>query len=194
MGRGSSGISAGGAGSTGGGSRGLAQTLNDVENGIKNNKTESAVCVDENGNILFNTSDNDSNQVSFSIDQQRKAIGKIITHNHPNGYCFSTEDIMTAEMLDLKQLRATTPDGRVYVLERTSPDYDYKALRILFKRYRSMTAAQACAPFKTDYFDGKLTDAEFNHKASLEHTKIMNRWLTENASNFGFDFREEKVK
>ena len=190
MGRGSSGTGGGGGNS----SRSVEKALSLAERGIMKNATESAICVDDNGNVLFNTSDNHASEVTFTRDQMKLASGQILTHNHPRGYCFSTEDISTASTLNLKQVRATTPDGRVYVLERKVENASGGMLTRDYAAYRRKTMSNAAEPHSQDYWDGKITNAEFQHRANLTHTRIMNKWLTDNAPKYGYVFREEKIK
>ena len=185
MGRGSSGL-----GAKGGGSKGVARALQSIEDRIRNNPTESAVAIDENGNVLFDTSDGKSGQVGISVEQQEMARGQIITHNHPNGYMFSTDDINVSTALGLKQMRATTPDGRAYVLEKAGEASPGRSLVIDYGRQTRKTASEAAAKA----YDPSIRPAEFQRKAALEHTKIMNKWLEENAPKYGYVFREEKGK
>ena len=183
MGRGSSGIGSAGA-------KRVSKALKSIEDRIRRNSTESAVVIDSNGNVLFDTSDGHETSVQLSVEQMRIAHGQILTHNHPHGYFLSDADIGAATTLGLKQLRATTPDGRAFVLERTeSTPADnslYHAYRIAIKSTAGNVVAKV--------YDPKLTTRELSHKASLEHTKILNKWLEENAPRFGWAFREEKSK
>ena len=194
MGRGSSGISTGAAGQPGGSAK-FKKTLKLVEDGIKGNKVESAICVDANGNILFNTSDNAAQSVAFTPAQVQQAYGQTLTHNHPHGYYFSKEDINAARVMNLKQLRATTPDGRVFVLEHTAPGAQTGALYRAYVSAMNSTAQQATAQAVANAPMTALgNQKQLNHLISLEHTKILNHWLTDNAKNYGFEFREEKIK
>lgn len=182
----------GGRGSSnpGGGSRKLRMALKSIEDRIRGNPTESAIALDDDGNVLFDTSDGKGQEVNISVQQQRLAYGKTMTHNHPHGYYLSDADVNIATMLSLKQLRATTPDGRAFVLEKTqSGQADGSFLRAYQQAIRS-TASQAA----NNAYDPALSMQEFNHRASLEHTKIVNQWLKDHAPEYGYRFREEGRK
>ena len=189
MGRGSSGIGIGGTqGGAQGGAQKLAKALKQVEDSIRWNSTESAVALDENGNILFTTSDGQGAEVSISVPQQRMAYGQTMTHNHPHGYYFSDSDILVAINLNLKEMRATTPDGRAFVLTHTSPEsYPNKWLYFDYQAEIMRTAQEA----SDRAWKPGMTKEQFSHQAALEHTKIMNEWLKQNAPKYGYEFREE---
>lgn len=184
MGKGSSGIKSGGETTP------LSRSLKSVEDRIKGNDTETAIILDEDGNVLVDTSDGNAHKVSLSPEQMSKAYGKIITHNHPNGIMFSDGDLRMLEVLYLKQLRATTPDGRVFVLERKWDMPNTTVFRREFMDERKRTAQKAADLA----YEPSLTNEEFNSRAKFEHTKIMNKWLTENATKYGYEFREERTK
>lgn len=204
MGRGRSGLGANNAqasqqtsaqASTQGNAQKVASTLLSVENRIADDKVESAIAVDESGNILFDTSDGAASQVSFGPKEQRMAYGKILTHNHPKGYYLSVEDVSTAVTLNLRQVRATTPDGRTFVLERKSDSAQGAALQKAYYTELHATASQATAQGVANAPMSALGNMQkLNHYVALEHTKIINKWLADNAPKYGYEFREETRK
>lgn len=188
MGRGRSGIGAGKSnGDAGKGSNGIAAALKLAEDRIRGNPTESAIAFDDDGTILFDTSQGEETSVTISPALQMKAYGKTVTHNHPHGYYFSSDDLNVMELMNLKQMRATTPDGRAFVLERKAGYSNIGLLRSAYDGQIISTARKAA----NIAYDPKLSTEEFNHRAALEHTKILNAWLKDNAPNYGFTFREE---
>ena len=80
------------------------------ENNIRNNKFESAIGYDVNGNRLFEEVGSAA-EVSLSIKNQVKLAvnkGSIVTHNHPSGFSFSGKDFEFLLGNDLSELRAVT--------------------------------------------------------------------------------------
>ena len=185
MGRGSSGIKTAGQKNM---SKDLTAAIKLAEDQIRGNKTESAIAFDDAGNILFNTSDGKAQEVNLTPLMQNLAYGMTITHNHPNGYYFSNEDLSVMQTVALKQMRATTPDGRAFVLEKGSGKGNISGLRDAYRTAINDTKLEAVnKASRGDFSNAK----EFNHLAALEHTKILNRWLKDNAPRYGYRFREE---
>lgn len=58
--------------------------------------------------------------------------GAAFTYNHPEGSCFSAQDMISFLQADVYQMRATTPSGKTFILTRdknfvkTSLAMDYK--------------------------------------------------------------------
>jgi GGDEF domain-containing protein/GNAT superfamily N-acetyltransferase len=66
-----------------------------------------------------------SAKISASVARQIRENGNVtLTHNHPNGSCFSIEDILVTVGLDLKEMRAVTASGRTYILTRPTKGWD----------------------------------------------------------------------
>ena len=182
MGRGSSGI--------GNASVKLRESIRSVEDRIRGKSTESAIIFDDDGTVLVDTSDGKRSEVSFTEEQAKMAEGKTLTHNHPNGYYFSTADLNSMGYMKLKEMRATTPDGRAFVLTTAGKNQNMGGL---LRAYSSMlrSTAQQAADVAYSYSQDM---SDFNHRAALAHTVIVNNWLKDNAPTYGYSFREEKTR
>lgn len=86
-----------------------------IEAKIKKRKTEKAYIFDSKGNILLEKGGT-KNQVSFTNEEVKLFKGAILTHNHPGASSFSMEDIRTACMNSMKEIRATG-SFRTYVMK-----------------------------------------------------------------------------
>ena len=93
-------------------------TLNTIESRIRNNKTESAWFVDENGLIVGKATNGTETYVMIPKSQSKP--NSIMTHNHPGvslsdsmagriGRAFSSIDVNMAIEANLKEIRAVTP-------------------------------------------------------------------------------------
>jgi len=77
-----------------------------IEAKIKTRKTEKAYVFDSKGNIILEKGGT-KNQVSFTNEEVKLFKGSILTHNHPGASSLSPQDIQTACMNSMKEIRAT---------------------------------------------------------------------------------------
>jgi NAD+--asparagine ADP-ribosyltransferase len=89
--------------------------IRDFEAKIKARKTEKAYLFDTAGNVLLEKGGT-KNQVSFTNEEVKQFKGAILTHNHPGASSFSMQDIRTACMNELMEIRATGT-YRTYVMK-----------------------------------------------------------------------------
>ena len=82
---------------------------------IKDQKRESATLYGANGVSIFEK-DGDAHDVSFTDIEIKKMRNGVLTHNHPNGSCFSTQDINILRRGRLSEIRVVTHKG-VYRLQ-----------------------------------------------------------------------------
>ena len=105
----------------------LNTTLRRLEEEIVNQRYETTIVLDENGNIILRK-DGDDKSVPFTDEEVAKMKGMILTHNHPRGWTFpeddprhagngfSPDDIHIAALGGIKELRAISP-GYIYSLK-----------------------------------------------------------------------------
>lgn len=79
-------------------------------------KYEITGLYDGDGNFIFKKN-GDSGAVNFTQDEIKQMRGGVLTHNHPNGSCFSPEDINMLRRGKLLEIRAVTSQG-VYRLQK----------------------------------------------------------------------------
>jgi len=75
---------------------------------IVNDKGEVTHTIEQSG---------DASELNLSPEHEKAAKDATFTHNHPAGTALSAGDFFQAQRLDMKQMRAVTPDG-VYVINR----------------------------------------------------------------------------
>ena len=79
-------------------------------------KTETARLYGGDGKQIFKK-DGSTSEVIFSRTEIKKMKGGVLTHNHPNGGCFSPEDVNMLRHGKLQEIRAVTKSG-VYRLQQ----------------------------------------------------------------------------
>lgn len=100
----------------GGGSPALRESLRRAENNIRSGHFESAIALDKDGKLIFETG-GDHNSVTFTEGELARLEGSTLTHNHPEEYSFSKVDIETACKYRLTEIRAVTPKGKTYSIK-----------------------------------------------------------------------------
>lgn len=121
MGRGH-GSSRGGGGASGfrgdasmeGYSAGLAKAVSGREAEIRNGDTEKLSIFDSTGKEVYRNDKGEKHSVTYDGS---KAKDNILTHNHPSGSSFSTDDVMGAVRNDVAEIRAVG-SNRTYSLKR----------------------------------------------------------------------------
>lgn len=86
------------------------------EASIAGHKSEYAILYDSRGNKIFKKH-GDKHEVEYSDVEWNAMPGGVLTHNHPSGATFSTDDIYMLYTSGIKELRAVGRDG-VYVMRR----------------------------------------------------------------------------
>jgi hypothetical protein len=92
------------------------------EDQIKDLPTERVLIIDDKGRVILSKG-GDRTSVEFSWEEERKAKGAIVTHNHPNlgfsrddarskGFSFSDADLEFAVWSEVKELRAVSSGYR----------------------------------------------------------------------------------
>jgi NAD+--asparagine ADP-ribosyltransferase len=93
----------------------VENVIKNKEIGIKDRKTEKAYIFDNEGKVVFEKSGNKTG-VKFTTDELSKMKGNVLTHNHPNGTSFSSEDIKVACDWNLKEVRAVG-NNNIYAMK-----------------------------------------------------------------------------
>ena len=81
------------------------KVLVDVEDKIRNRKTEKAYILDDDGNILLEKV-GDEKSVRFTDREAELFRDATLTHNHPSGTAHSKADVLLAEEYKMKEIRA----------------------------------------------------------------------------------------
>lgn len=160
-----------------------------VENRNRKLRHEEANAFDDNGNVVLSKGGN-SNSVGFRPYECAKVANTTFTHNHPGGSIFSAEDVVFTVKNNLKEMRATQPDGGVYSLKRVgtvNPTF-------MDKYKENYHISVGAAKFKMDQYvpklmaQGKVSSADANRMFSQKINDEFIPWLKKNAGKYGYEF------
>lgn len=115
--------------------------------------------------------------------------GAIMTHNHPNGGSFSVQDIDSFLQCDAYQIRATTPQGKTFVLTK-GRDFVLPSLAVDYKNagtWRSVGAARVQELYET-YLSSGWSASDALYKAQSDYKE---EWLFEHAKEYYVKFEVE---
>ena len=114
--------------------------------------------------------------------------GNIVTHNHPKGSMFSTDDIKGFIEGELLQLRASTPSGKVYVITRVKDWVKPNLLSDYKKAGTRGTEGAREVQRKFEEYSEFLSEYDAFCKAVNEYKE---NWLYENAHKYNIKFEVE---
>lgn len=158
---------------------------------------EVLTVIDKQGGIIF-FAEGSATHVSLTYREKAQLKNAYATHNHPSETHFSTADIRTTVETNGLGIRATTPSGKVYSLERKSmPDNRHEFAVEYDKQIQPVIDAAKSKMNDLGYSDkvktGEMTQKEANVLFQSYINDGFSAWLTENASKYGFEYTEERV-
>ena len=161
------------------------QAVKRIENKIKSLKHEVGTIIDKNGNVLQSV-DGSNNQVEVDKSLLKDAV---FTHNHPNGSCFSYDDIQGFLDGEVYQLRATTDKGKTYVLTRTKDLVD-PSLAYNYKKACGLggEGQNRIQKLFEEYIDSGYSQARAHFLAISDYRE---EWLTKNGKQYNVKFEVE---
>ena len=161
--------------------RKINKTLESVESEKTGLDYEVGTIVDLEGNVI-KSFDGKENSVEVTTELLK---GNIFTHNHPNGSCFSVEDLKSFASSGLFELRASVGNGKFYSLRLTETKADLEKLTSDYRA--SASIRKATEKIKDDFKSGKITKEkaqDFN--TILEYqSNLGDKFLQENAKDYG---------
>jgi hypothetical protein len=160
--------------------------LERVEASISQDEIETGMIVSPAGKTLVRKK-GDYHSVDFSKEKDEIGPfkGDILTHNHPNGTCFSGADMQMAFSWGLREVRVVNKSGETFRFYRD----DYQPLSIqdyhdFFGARFEMLRSQQREDWSNKIVDGEMTleYAERNHftKVCKDATRQMNQILKRN--------------
>ena len=127
-------------------------------------KTEMAIVLDPNGNVVFKKTSNTPNYVRFTRYEVSRMKGNIVTHNHPRGTSLSTDDVRLAMTGELAEMRAAGKRYR-YSIKPGPAGWSEDLWKRTIEREVARINQQVFSEFKPLTNSGKLSyaDAELQH-------------------------------
>jgi hypothetical protein len=117
--------------------------LRRAEDRIHANRTESAILVDDSGNVIFEKQ-GDKNSFRLAESDLPKLKNAYLTHNHPHGRSFSEEDVRLLLSHEMQEIRAVG----VQTVEGVETRYRYIMRR---KDVPHVSPARASGLMRLDY-------------------------------------------
>lgn len=167
----------------------IDKTLFKVENERRTLNYEVGTIIDRKGNII-NVTGGEAHSVEVPTEL---LAGNIFTHNHPNGGCFSQEDIKSLVETNLFELRASTPQGIYFSLKVDSDMIDDD----IIKHYEKATGiSKMMDAIREDFKAGILSKEEAEDFNTILKYKSMygEKFLEEHAKDYGYSFEKGKIK
>lgn len=165
------------------------KAIKSIEDRIKNDKVETAAVVDEGGNVVIDKSDGSKDSVQFSGEETAKMVDSTLTHNHPGGHTFSTDDLVTACKYGLKTIRAVHANG-AYTLTRIfefdpSEESVHKYIDFPWDFYNAQNN------YMKDTVDKIWKDTGDADKCNGMVEDFRRKWLKDNSEKYGWTYEEE---
>ena len=170
--------------------------IKDAEDRIRHQNNESAAVIDSNGNqILFK--DGGKSQVSFTNAECKKMKGATLTHNHPSSSMFSYEDMNMFTYRELAEIRATTREGRTFVIRRDPNNSKGYAQENKFpnayakqfkKSLRNATDYLDKKGYREKVADGRVSQKQANKELRQHMADSLTKYCSRYAKNYGFEF------
>lgn len=170
-----------------------AAAIRTEEKKIRSDAIETAVLLNDKGDIIFRASSGATNYVQFSNEQLSKMKGATLTHNHPSNSTFSAEDVDLMIIQGLKAIRATGKERTFQLSKMSKGDFesglaaDYKKAmadnrKITDVEYEELTKR---------YDNGNMGRTEYSEKVQgLNATlnQLNSKWLKENSKKYGYRY------
>lgn len=167
----------------------VSATIQSAELKNKGLDHEVATIVDpETGKAIF-SKEGGKYGVQFNSSELWEIQGKVLTHNHPDNVIFSPSDVAVA--YNVKAIRATNPDGKVYELSGMKNRQAVQAYNQHYMAERSKSLQKLGVPEKT--LDRNLTP-EQRKSSFADISKGCDKWLTENASRYNYQYNTGRIE
>lgn len=165
------------------------EVIKEIEDKTREDSTETASVIDENGSVLLEKTEGLESEVNFTYDELLKMQNNTLTHNHPKGRVFSPEDLDLAFYVNLREIRASHKNG-CYSLKRNFDIGDS-----IPNKYRDFAKdyTKAAIDYKNSTMDAifdQTRDAEMCNKMVDDFRR---QWLKENAVKYGWTYTEETL-
>ena len=167
--------------------------VHEAENGIRDDKTETAIVFDSEGNILLKKGEGKTSSVSFTPDESKLFADAIFTHNHPSGSTFSEADLKTALTAGVREMRACHKSG-AYVLKRT-----FEIGQLVPAKYKDFYKdyTKAFNKYKKTIVDHIWESSEQTLKDANDCNNMLSEfrkdWLRTYAKDYGWEYTEESL-
>ncbi|MEO2211611.1 hypothetical protein ABGV40_12275 [Paenibacillus amylolyticus] len=145
-------------GTEGTGRTNILKNVTETENNIKNLPLEHGQFFDKHGNLLGDIIIGTESAINLN---PYRHLGKdaIFTHNHPKNGSFSIQDMETAVDFNMAEMRAVTPNGKIYIMKRGTEGWKVDGKHMEFVYQFVQTELKADPTFNNLYKAGMIDKA-----------------------------------
>lgn len=133
------------------------KALRDAEWSSTYSSKETASVFSSSGKRIYKKTGG-TDRVDFTASERKQMAGGILTHNHPNGSCFSPQDINMLRSGKLQEIRAVTSKGVYRIQAPEAWSKDISSLDKISQVYREIDT-RVRKPFYEQAQRGEITFA-----------------------------------
>lgn len=169
----------------------LLKVIENDKNGLN---YEVGHLLDKDGSVLYEIvgEEHGVNIEDYMIPDCKNAI---FTHNHPTGFGFSQNDILSFLEYDMYEIRANTYDGKVFSLRKGNSKVDTIGFANAFYKEKPTNGGVVLDYIEKEINSGKITNSTLSKIHTNEdwtkftigqRDKLVNEFMKNNASKYGF--------
>jgi hypothetical protein len=133
-------------------------------------------------------------QVNTPMDDQALFKGNVFTHNHPGGRNFTLEDIKEFIESEANEVRVSTPQGTFFSLRENSDELNRSLANVMAEeKVGSYLQARDIMLQEEMESNVKLAGIEYVGRIYGIMSDEMDKWLIENAVEFGYLYTKGKL-
>lgn len=158
------------------------RSMYNAERDTVNKKYEIARLFNSDGKELFKK-DGGSGAVRFTSTEIKQMRDGVLTHNHPNGSCFSPEDINMLRRGKLSEIRAVTSQGIYRLQKPASWKKSISSLEKIEEVYYAIDK-EISMPIYAQAYRGEIT---YPQADAMSQEAVIREFGKRYGMNFGFD-------
>lgn len=163
------------------------EAIKSIENKTNSLTYETGAIISKEGRILQQIRGTEN---AVNVSDEKLLKDAVFTHNHPQGSCFSNQDIESFLITGLYQLRATTPSGKTYVLTKTK-DYVKPSLAYDYKKAVSDFRGEGAKRIQELVDEYSKCGYSLNNAIYRAQSDYREEWLTRHAEEYNVKFEVE---
>jgi hypothetical protein len=165
---------------------GLSQALHEVEAAKCGLDYEVGTLLAPNGVVLREYGGTD-HQVNTPLGDRELFKGNVFTHNHPGGRTFSLADIREFVECEASEVRVSTPQGMFFSLRENADEINRSIANVMAEeKVGAYLRAKDIMDQEMAESGVAFVGAEYKNRLfDIMHGE-MDRWLAENAEEFGY--------
>jgi hypothetical protein len=164
----------------------LDESLHAVESAKRELNYEVGTLVAQDGTVLREYGGT-AHQVDTPVTDFALFRGNVFTHNHPGGRTFTLEDIQSFIESEAKEVRVSTPQGTFFSLRENDEEINRSIANVMTEeKVGSYMQARNTVVQKMMESGVELADEEYRKRLFDIMGNEMDRWLSENAREFGY--------